>query len=197
MNHDAPSHADDLTYARALAQGEPAAVLRFEREDRRVVRHALGRALARWRPETPVEPDDLVQDFVGHLFSDGGRRLRTYQGRSAFRGWLYTVALRFFQRQLARRRHDRRGDEAVLARLPSDAEDPEQAAARGERAAAVRALVASLPAEDQLLVRLFFIDGLNASEVARTLGAGRSATRMRKMRLLERLRAVLEPGEAP
>ncbi len=191
------SEPDDLDFARALAAGEAAAVLAFEGRYRAVVRHALTCALRRWRPEAPVEPDDLAQDFVGFLFSDGGRRLRSYAGRASFGSWLYTVALRFFQRALARRSSDRRVDEAVLARLPDrDGHDPEFAAAAEQEAARLRRAVGALPATDQLYVRLFFVEGLNATEVARTLGKGTSAVRMRKMRILERLRedlAELEP----
>ncbi|MCB9525333.1 MAG: sigma-70 family RNA polymerase sigma factor [Myxococcales bacterium] len=187
---------DELDHARALADGEPAAVRLFERTHRPVVRRALSRALGKWRPEAPVEPEDLVQDFVGFLFEDGGRRLRTFAGRSSFTGWLYTVALRYFQRRLARERHDRRGDEAHLGRLPARRHDPEQRAQQAQTDARVRAVVAELPPSDQLLVRLFFVEGLNASEVAEALGKGKSAVRMRKMRLLERLREQLEE-EAP
>ena len=184
---------DDLAFARALASGEAPAVLAFEGRYRAVIRHALSCALRRWRPEAPVEPEDLVQDFVGFLFGDGGRRLRSYAGRASFGSWLYTVALRFFQRQLARRKRDRRVDEAVLARLPDrENRDPEFTAVAAQEADRLRAAVRGLPEADRLYVRLFFVEGLNASEVARSVGKGTSAVRMKKMRILERLRRVLE-----
>ena len=193
MNRAAPKHRDDLAHAHALANGDPAAVRVFERRHRPVVRHALGRALRKWRLEAPVEPDDLVQDFVGgFLFGDGGRKLRTYQGRASFSAWIYTVALRWFQRQLARQRLDRRFD--GLPSVPDPQRSPEQVAMAAQEAATLRAKVATLSPEDQLYVRLFFVEGLNATEVARTLGKGRSAVRMRKMRILERLRAALSVG---
>lgn len=183
---------DDLDFARRLADGEADAVLGFEARYRSVVRHALGCALRRWKPEAPVEPDDQVQDFVGFLLGDGGRRLRSYKGHAAFGSWLYTVALRYFQRALARRARDRRADPLVLTRLPDTGRNnPEALAAAAEDAARVRSAVHGLSAGDQLYVRLFFVEGLNASEVARTLGKGASAVRMRKMRILEKLRKVL------
>ena len=188
-------HRDDLAFARALAAGEPPVVLEFERRYRSTARHAVAKALRRWRPDTPVEPEDLVQDFVGFLFSDGGRRLRTYQGRSSFNAWLYTVALRFFQRQLSRHARDQRVKCEVLALLPEQGDSPEFHAIATQRAARLRASVATLSETDQLYVRLFFVEGLNASEVARTLGKGTSAVRMRKMRILERLRGHLKEGD--
>jgi len=184
---------DDLSFARALAAGDASAVLAFEGRYRAVIRHALSCALRRWRPEAPVEPEDLVQDFVGFLFSDGGRRLRSYAGRASFASWLYTVALRFFQRQLARRARDRRTNTEVLARLPDrDDRNPEFAAVAAQQADRLRDAVRTLPEIDRLYVRLFFVEGKNATEVARTLGKGTSAVRMKKMRILDRLRQILE-----
>ncbi len=188
---------DDLNFARQLSDGEPVAVLRFEARYRRVIHHAFGRACTRWRPEVPVEPEDYVQDFVGFLFEDAGRRLRSYAGRASFGSWLYTVALRYFQRALSRLAKDKRSG-AVLTELPDRGDrNPEALAAAALEADRLRAAVAQLSPEEQLCVRLFFVEGLNASEVARTLGKGTSAIRMRKMRILERLRMLLETDEGP
>lgn len=184
--------ADDLAFARRLADGDPDAVFAFEGRYRSVVRHALRCALRRWKPEVPIEAEDYVQDCVGFLFSDGGRRLRSFKGHAAFGSWLYTVALRYFQRDLARRARDRRSD-VVLARLPDRSDrNPESLAAVAEEADRVRQAVHTLSDADRLYIRLFFVEGLNASEVARTLGKQPSAVRMRKMRILERLRKVLD-----
>ncbi|MFN3198839.1 MAG: RNA polymerase sigma factor [Bradymonadia bacterium] len=191
----APEHAD-IAFAHALANGEREAVVRFEAQYRRVIRHALGVAIRRWKPESPVEPEDFVQDFIGFLFTDRGRRLRSFEGRSSFGGWLYTVALRHFQRALSKLAKDRRS-EVVLTRLPEREERrPDHLAAVAADAERLRAVVGQLPERDRLYVRLFYVEGLNASEVARTLGKRPSAVRMHKMRLLERLRVMLdEPPE--
>lgn len=193
MSESRPTNDTDLRFARALADGDGATVIAFEGRYRRVVRHAFMTARKRWRPEVPIEVDDYVQDFIGFLFSDGGRRLRTYSGRASFGSWLYTVALRFFQRALSRHAADRRSD-AVLAALPEQRRSPEQAALAGLEADRLREAVQRLPEQDQLYVRLFFVEGLNASEVARTLGKGASAVRMRKMRIIEKLRVALAPA---
>ena len=106
MQVDEPA-SKDVSYARRLSDGDAATVLDFERRYRRVIRHAFGRAYSRWRPDTPVESEDYVQDFVGFLFDDQGRRLRSFSGRASFGSWLYTVALSrnapcsFFSRKAA------------------------------------------------------------------------------------------------
>ncbi len=135
---------------------------------------------------------------MGFLFVDGSARLRSYQGRSPFGAWLYTVALRYFQRRLARLVGDRRS-EVVLAQLPEreDRNPEHQLAAEQEAERVRRMVVAGLSADERLLVRLFYVEDLNAQEVARTLGKGASAIRMKKMRLLERLRGLLGLPDAP
>lgn len=190
----------ELAFALALANGDEGAVRSFEGRYRPLIGHALGVALRRWRPEAPVEPEDLVQDFIGFLFLDGGTRLRTFQGRSPFAPWLYTVALRYFQRRLARLAPDRRGGEVevVLASLPDrEGRNPEHEVAAAQEAERVRRAVQALSPDERLLVRLFFVEDQNAQEVARALGKGSSAIRMKKMRLMERLRGALGLSEQP
>lgn len=195
MSDARPPKHDESAFVLALAEGQHDAVLRFDRQYRRVIGHALGVALRRWRPEAPVEPDDYIQDFMGYLFLDQGKRLRSFEGRSAFASWLYTVALRHFQRAMSRLARDRRSD-MVLTRLPEREERrPDHLAAVAADAERLRAVVRDLPERDRLYIRLFFVEGLNASEVARTLGKRPSAVRMHKMRLLERLKILLDEPE--
>lgn len=189
--HAPDGDSPELAFAAALSRGEAWAVRVFETRYRSLVGHALGVALRRWRPEAPVCAEDYVQDFVGFLHLDAGARLRSYQGRSPFGAWLYTVALRYFQRRFSRLAGDRRGA-LPLGHLPDpDARGAEHQLEAAQEAARLRAVVQSLGAEERLLVRLFFVEDLNAQEVARTLGKGASAVRMKKMRLLARLRGLL------
>lgn len=195
-----PGDSTELAYAAALACGEGWAVRVFEVSYRSLVGHALGVALRRWRPEAPVHAEDYVQDFIGYLHLDTGARLRSYQGRSPFGAWLYTVALRYFQRRLSRLAADRRGEAAVVHLTDGELVGAEAQLAAAQEADRLRLVVQGLSAEDRLLVRLFYVEDLNAAEVARTLGKGPSAVRMKKMRLLARLRGLLglpHDGDVP
>ena len=184
--------SDDLAFARALSDGEATAVLEFDSTYRPVIRHAFSKAYARWRPDQPVEADDYVQDCIGFLFDDQGRRLRTYSGRARFTTWLYTVALRYFQRQFSRLVRERRS-RVQLSLVPDvDSTTPEDEVGRIESAAIVKDTVKSLPEQEQLLLKLFYVDGLNATDVALATGQSKSAVRMRKMRILDKLRVFLE-----
>jgi RNA polymerase sigma factor (sigma-70 family) len=186
--------SDDLAFVQALSDGDAMAVLAFEQKFKPVVRHAFGRAFSRWRPDQPVEAGDYVQDFIGFLFEDGGRRLRSFSGKARFTTWLYTVSLRYFQRALSRLAKDRRSP-AELTLLPDYGRvSPEQALQKEEEAHRLRNAVRQLPESEQLYVRLFFVEGLNATEVAQACGQGASAVRMRKMRIIDKLRDILGGG---
>lgn len=186
------SASDDLAFARALSDGEATAVLEFDSKYRPVIRHAFNKAFARWRPSQPVEADDYVQDCIGFLFDDQGRRLRTYSGRARFTTWLYTVALRYFQRQFSKLVRHRRGN-VLLSLVPDpDTVTPEDHVAHVQATSMLKQAVAKLPEQEQLCLKLFYVDGLNATEVALATGQSKSAVRMRKMRILDKLRGLLE-----
>ena len=69
--------------------------------------------------------------------------------------------------------------------------NPESLALQAEFNRRLEAAVYTLGPDEQLLIKLFYFDGLNATEVASMMGLNRSAIRMRKMRCLEKLRDAL------
>ena len=57
--------------------------------------------------------------------------------------------------------------------------------------ATLRRLVALLPAREQLLVRLHFVDGLEIPDVAKVLGITENATHVLKSRVRAKLRGQM------
>ena len=183
--------SDDLAFARALSDGESTAVLEFDARYKDMLRHAFSRAQRRWSQVGGPHMEDAVQDFIGFLFDDQGRRLRTYKGNARFSTWLYTVALRYFQRRLAR--ESRRPHQAPNLHLVPDehTDNPESLAIQSDFNRRLQIALHALGPDEQLLIKLFYFDGLNATEVASMTGLNRSAVRMRKMRCLEKLKMAL------
>jgi RNA polymerase sigma-70 factor, ECF subfamily len=138
------------------------------------------------------EAEDLLHD----VYMEVWRRAHTYSAeRGTVRAWL-TVRLR--SRALDRRRRDR------LAR--PGAEDARQIAERtpsGEEVtpfvdhAAVQRAVADLPAEQRVVLELFYFDGLSLPEIGERLTVPVGTVKSRASRALTRLRSVLSATDGP
>lgn len=99
-------------------------------------------------------------------------------------------------RKISRRPQVSRREDAA-ATIDFDVETPADAVERqvGARRALQRlqSLLEVLDPASKALYRAFFVEGLNATEVAAKLGVTAGCARMRKKELLDRLRAQLQP----
>lgn len=181
----------DLELVRAVLDGDEVAFARLRRQIDKVVRSCLGQVVAT-APWLRQHEADLLAAFDLLLVEDGHRTLQRYAGRAALTTWIHVIALRFFRRQAGR---IKARSFAPLEGEPDRVDpgpDAEALLAREGERASVRAATRALPAEDQLLLGLFYEQGMNASQVAKVLGITASGVRMRKARLLARLAEVLK-----
>ncbi len=132
------------------------------------------------------EAEELVQEIL--LAAHGA--MPRFEGRSAVRPWLYTIARRTCGHALQKR--GRRSRLAVLQPLPAPPEDPYQLAlARGQRERLRRALAELTPAAQEVLL-LRYAGGLSFREVAEVCGIREDAARQRASSGLRLLRRELE-----
>jgi len=140
-----------------------------------------------------VDGADLAEDLAEEVFVIALRRTR--EGADVGLSWLLTTARNVIGNEYQRRDRDRERV-AALAELAAAgggaAGDP--AAALGSDAALVRAAIADLPPEDQLVVRLTYWDGLSAAEVGRVMELSITAVWSRLSRARAALRAALDDG---
>jgi RNA polymerase sigma-70 factor (ECF subfamily) len=136
------------------------------------------------------DAEDLVQDTFVRAFRAIGR----FRGDSAFRSWLYRIAINVVHTHLDRRRM-RHGalvvpvhDADAVDDLPADG-DVEQTLLR--RQVIDRAL-ASLPEDLRVLVVLRDIHGLKYDEIAKVVKTPRGTVESRLFRARQRLRPMLE-----
>jgi RNA polymerase sigma-70 factor (ECF subfamily) len=136
------------------------------------------------------EAEDLVQD----IFIRAYRAIGGFRGDSAFRTWLYRIAINVVHTHLERRRVR----DAVLVAPARDAEpidgvsddgDLEQALLR--RQVIDRAL-GTLPEELRVLVVLRDVQGLKYEEIAEVVKIPRGTVESRLFRARQRLRPMLE-----
>jgi RNA polymerase sigma-70 factor (ECF subfamily) len=136
------------------------------------------------------EAEDLVQD----IFVRAYRAIGGFRGDSAFRSWLYRIAVNVVHTHVGRRR-SREGAWALPAHdanavddLPA-AGDMEQTLLR--RQVIDRAL-ASLPEDLRVLVVLRDVHGLKYDEIAKVVKTPRGTVESRLFRARQRLRPMLE-----
>jgi RNA polymerase sigma factor (sigma-70 family) len=191
--------------ARCIA-GEPGTRDQFVVEYSGLIRFAIA-AVLRHRGITLLreEIDDLTHNVIVSLFDRDCRKLKMYEGRNqaSFATFIRVCATRLTLDDL---RYRQRRPAIVDAQTGSDARDllaetadphpgPEDRASVGEDLERLRRLVALLPAREQLLVRLHFVDGLEIPDVARIIGITENAAHVLKSRVRGKLREQVRMEE--
>ncbi|MCE9574499.1 MAG: sigma-70 family RNA polymerase sigma factor [Deltaproteobacteria bacterium] len=165
----------DLYLACAIAAGDRAALIHFDRELAPAIETAARLAGADRATAADIRQQVSIEVVVGDGDGDGARpAIGQYRGRGDLRGWLRSIAVRAAWRQLravARTEQDSEAVEAVAG-------DPMSAQLRATYGAAIsaamRAGFASLPPRDRALLRLVHCDGLSADDLARMYGVHRA-----------------------
>ncbi|HVI99302.1 MAG TPA: sigma-70 family RNA polymerase sigma factor [Sphingomonas sp.] len=144
------------------------------------------RALLRDRDEA----DDLVQDALERAIANWRQRRRA----SSLRAWLFTILHNLAMDRL--RRRARRGYPAPIEDVPEArlAIPPTQETAAAQRN--IMALVARLPEEQRSVLLLIGVEELSYAEAARVLDVPQGTIMSRLSRARERLRRLMEEGEA-
>lgn len=179
----------DLYLACACAAGDAGAIDAFDS------RHVSGLAAMLGRTGMAADDaDEAVQIVRARLFvadGDRGAQITGYAGRGPIEGWLRVAALRVASKL---RRGERRRDALARAAAPADgiaAVDPELATIRRRygplSAEALRGAFACLTAEERMVLRLHFVDGLNLEQTGVVLGASRATVGRRLIAARERL----------
>lgn len=172
----------DLALARACAQGDERAWEEFGRTHFGFIRSFARRFLE------PLEADDLAGQVIADLWER--ESLARYDGRATLRTWLGAVvthaALNALHR--ARCRASRRaGPEPDTAEPDSTDSESSELLARFTREA-----LAALPAEDKLLVRLYYEERLTLDELAVVSRVSKATSSRRLKRACRGLHAAID-----
>lgn len=173
----------------ATAPGPPDAALALREEVSALHAASFGWAMSLCGRDRAVAEDVLQLAYEKIL-----RGTARWDGRSAFRTWLFGVI-----RLTALRERRRRWLGALAGLAPSseprtrDSVAPEAVAALSERAKAVRGALGVLPARQREVVHLVFYEGLSIAEAAAVMGVSVGSARQHyergKARLWAELRA--------
>lgn len=186
-------HTDALYLTCACAQGNEAAITRFELNFFEVARPTLLRI-----DQSGALYDDAMQTMRERLFvaAPGGRaKVVDYMGRGPLRSWVRAVAVRIGL-DLSRKEKSeqaRRENEDILDALPDSTEDPELAYLREHYGEALRESLAAalhgLPAQDRGVLRCHYVDQLNIEQIGRIFQVHKTTAHRR---LLKARAALIE-----
>jgi RNA polymerase sigma-70 factor (ECF subfamily) len=181
---------DELALARACAAGVNSAweifltrfreklylsALRIARED------SAARELA----------DTLYADLYGTNTRDGQRvsKLASYTGRGSLEGWLRTVLAQEYVNRYRRTKRLVSLDEESEEGVQFQAAEPDPIPPADQRLAqATDEALASLPAEDRVVLGAYYLDGRTLAEIARMLGVHESTISRKLDKLAKALR---------
>ena len=185
MDHE---DAEQDLIARAVAGEEPALVMLLHAHYDRLAAHIAAKMPAFLRSVT--DPVDILQE----TFIQTWRHIGNFRpaGVGAFHAWLVTIAdHKLLDRikshnaqkhgggQVATGRSDAGSSAAqLLDVLADDGDSPSQSAMRHERVQALHIALASLPDDYREAIRLQYIEGLSAAEVARRMNRTEHAVHM-------------------
>jgi RNA polymerase sigma-70 factor, ECF subfamily len=150
--------------------------------------------LARTLTGDAGEAEDLAQEAFIRAYKAIGK----FRGDSAFRTWLYRVAVNVIQSHLASRnrrwrlwgRPPTRDEDGPAREVPSNAPTVEDAALRRQM---IERALASLPADMRIAVTLRDVQGFDYAEIAQLLGVPIGTVESRIFRARQRLRPLLAP----
>lgn len=136
--------------------------------------------------------DTLYADLYGTTTREGGQRvskLASYTGRGSLEGWLRTVLAQEYVNRYRKTKRlvslDEESEEGVQFRAP----EPEPVPSADNRLSrATDQALATLPAEDRLVLSAYYLDGRTLAEIARMLGVHESTISRKLDKLAKSLR---------
>jgi RNA polymerase sigma-70 factor (ECF subfamily) len=148
-----------------------------------------------------VRDETLAQDVVQEVFLLVYRHLHKFRQDSAFKTWVYRIAVNEAIRHLSRlKRWQPLPEEELEARMSAATlvvstigESPERILIEGEQRAHIGAAIASMKAHHRLILNLFYLEELPVQDIARILDIPEGSVKSRLFYARDALRKVLEP----
>lgn len=141
-----------------------------------------------------TKDSDTAQDFTHDIFMKVFAKLSSFQNRSAFSTWLYSVSHNYCLDQL--RIGKRFSTESFSEGTTSAVAEQDPSSGVECRLQALEEVMKRLPAPEVDLLRLKYEQGLSITEIAQHYGLNESAVKMRLKRTRDKLRTLYVSQEA-
>jgi RNA polymerase sigma-70 factor (ECF subfamily) len=158
-------------------------------------RPAMGTLFARYRVQVfrfvlrMVRNEAIAEELNGDVFLDVWRQAGTFEGRSAVSTWIFSIA-RFKALNVLQRRPEEELDERADA-IEDDADDPEVALAKKDKAAVLRQCLDELSAEHREIVTLVYYQHKSVEEVSGIVGIPEATVKTRMFYARKKLSELL------
>ncbi len=129
---------------------------------------------------------DVTQDAFVKALGALGR----YRGESAFRTWLFSIALNTVRSAARRRGREEIGLEQVERVAPDENPSPDRAVGDAEEVERVARLLGRLPPKQRAAVALRVYEGLSFREIGQVLGCREGAARVNYHHGIKKLREM-------
>jgi RNA polymerase sigma-70 factor (ECF subfamily) len=134
----------------------------------------------------PTTAEDLNSD----VFLDVWRQAGTFEGRSAVSTWIFSIA-RFKALNVLQRRPMEELDDEKAGAIEDQADDPETALAKKDKAAVLRACLLKLSAEHREIVNLVYYQHKSVEDVAGIVGIPEATVKTRMFYARKKLSELL------
>ena len=139
----------------------------------------------------PAEAEELAQD----VFVKAYEHLRTFRGTSSFSTWLYRIAFNTAVSYARKKRRYGVSIERLDVRSYME-EEQEEVEYRERVIVALEQILSSLPPEEQMLISLYYKEGLKMEEVAYISGLSLSNAKVKIHRIRKKLHLLYETTTA-
>jgi RNA polymerase sigma-70 factor, ECF subfamily len=187
-------HLEDLFLAIACGNGNRIAWEHFLDEYHSLLRQWAGQACRQYQVS-----EDIAQDMLAMLLEDRGK-LASYDGRGRLSSWLRVIVSRAAIDRFRRTRRDvsleekaDQGQEWAIAQPPPEDDDQAIDARWGPvLAASLEAELKSIPAQDRLMLGLYYLHGVPLKKIAQRLGVHEATASRWLDGIRNRLRKAVE-----
>jgi len=137
-----------------------------------------------------VRNEATAEELNSDVFVDIWRQARTFEGRAAVSTWIFSIARFKALNALARRTEDEL-DEAKAETIEDDADDPETALAKKDKAAVLRQCLDALSSEHREIVSLVYYQHKSVEEVSGIVGIPEATVKTRMFYARKKLSELL------
>ena len=137
-----------------------------------------------------VRNEATAEDLNSDVFLDVWRQAGTFEGRSAVSTWIFSIA-RYKALTVLQRRPEEELDVERAGAIEDQADDPEVALAKKDKAAVLRQCLVKLSAEHREIVNLVYYQHKSVEEVAGIVGIPEATVKTRMFYARKKLSELL------